>query len=143
MEIKYQINFTSSTLNTFNTDDFIEDDIKIFKIDKYGFVVEEGDNIITIERKDAIFDMFVMKYDGHKIADLFFGMGNVNKNDKIYEYLQNIAYMGTAKKAFSKFNMPRSEYFMVILYPIVLSKEQILHYAQLFYTGIFNGIINV
>ena len=146
MEIRFQIgNYPSIDREKqfFETESFSDSSFDYFKKVQFFYEISLNGTIFTIERVDAFFDMFYVKQEGSIVATFYCGMGNKEKNDNIYKYLESIHLSGRKYHLSPSFCMPRSEYFLVIMNPIVLSYEETSNIGQLFYVGLLNGNIKL
>jgi hypothetical protein len=137
MKVRFQINYTSKGTHFFETEDFKKASFDVFKKIGYMYEFSLNNKVFTIERVDAVFDMFSIKHDDCIVSKIYCGLGNKVKNERIIKYLESQASGGKYPKTYPLFHMPQSDFFLVVMKHLYLTEKEITEISQLFYTGLF------
>jgi len=143
MQVRFHINYTSRGEVFFETDDFKNTSLDVFKKRGNAYEFNMNNKVFTIEREDAVFDMFSIKQDGYTISELYCGLGDLAKNEQIIKYLENRATGGRYPKSYPLFHMQQSDYFLVVMKHLYLTEKEIIEISQLFYTGLINKELDI
>jgi hypothetical protein len=137
MQIRFQINYKPKGNQFFDTDDLKDASFDVFK--KVGFAYEFNMNnkLFTIERVDAVFDMFSIKLDNYPVSEIYCGFGDNAKNERIIKHLESQATGGRYQCYSPLFHMPQADYFLVIMRHLYLTEKDVTEISQLFYAGLF------
>ena len=137
MQVRFHINYSSKGERFFETYDFNNTSFDVFKKAGYAYEFSVNNKVFTIERVDAVFDMFSVKLDGYTISELYCGFGDLAKNERIIKYLESRATGGRYPKTYPLFHMQQYDYFLVVMKHLYLTEKEITEISQLFYTGLF------
>ena len=143
MQIRFQINYTPKGNQFFESEDYRNSSFDVFK--KVGFAYEFSVNgkVFTIERVDAVFDMFSVKQDDYTVSEFYCGIGDHVKNERIIKYLESRATGGRYPGNSPLFHMLQADYFLVVMKHLYLTEKEITEISQLFYVGLLNKDIDL
>jgi hypothetical protein len=143
MKVRFQINYTSKGMQFFETEDFKKASFDVFKKIGHTYEFSLNNKVFTIERVDAVFDMFSIKQDGYTVSKIYCGLGNKVKNERIIKYLESQASGGKYPNTYPLFHMPQSDYFLVVMKHLYLTEKEIIEISQHFYAGLINQEIKI
>lgn len=143
MQVRFHINNTSKGERFLETDAFLNTSYDVFKKAGCAYEFSVNNKVFTIERVDAVFDMFSVKQDGYTISELYCGLGDLAKNKRIIKYLECRATGGRHPKTYPLFHMQQSDYFLVVMKHLYLTEKEITEISQHFYAGLINQEIKI
>ena len=137
MQIRFQINYHPKGNQFFETEDLRNASFDVFKKVGYAYEFNVNSKVFTIERVDAIFDMFSIKKDDYPVSEIYCGFGDNAKNELIIKHLESLATGGRYPNYSPLFHMPQADYFLVIMRHLYLTEKEVTEISQLFYAGLF------
>lgn len=136
MQIRFQINYNPKGNQFFETEDFKNASFDVFKKVRFTYEFNVNNKVFTIERVDAVFDMFSIKQDDYPVSEIYCGMGDNVKNERIINHLKKQATGGRYPCSSPLFHMPHTDYFLVVMKHLYLTEKEITKISQLFYAGL-------
>ena len=143
MRIRFQIGYRSRSNQFFDTEDFKGVSFDMFKRIGRIYEVNVNDKVLTIEKVDAIFDMYYIKIDDFCISKIYCGFGDNVKNERIIKHLESLATGGRYPGLSPLFHMPKADYFLIVMMHLHLTEKEITDLSQKFYVGLLNHKLSI